>query len=114
MRRSKTTFLCLILQILITGGVAFAQSTPPVSAEGHIYAEVISVFSASEITQMNFGKFSPGPQGGEIILTPESTVSVLGSVYKGTGSVNAATFYVTGDANATYSISLPSHPVILK
>ena len=114
MRRSKLNFLFLILQLLLTGGVVLAQSTPPVSAEGHIYAEVISVFSASEIAQMNFGKFSPGPQGGEIILTPESTVSVLGSVYKGSGTVNAATFYVTGDANATYSITLPTNPVILK
>jgi hypothetical protein len=35
--------------------------------------------TASETTQLNFGKFSPGPEGGKIILTPESTVSVLGS-----------------------------------
>jgi hypothetical protein len=114
MRRSKLTFLYLIINILLTGGMAVAQSTPPVSAEGHIYAEVISVFTASETAQMNFGRFSPGPQGGEIILTPENTVSVLGSVFKGAGSANAASFYVTGDANATYSITLPPDPVKLK
>ncbi len=114
MRRSELTLLSLIINILLTGGVAIAQSTPPVSAEGHIYAEVISVFTASETAQMSFGRFSPGPQGGEIIITPENTVSVLGSVFKGSGSANAASFYVTGDANATYSITLPSYPVKLK
>ncbi|HCC71035.1 MAG TPA: hypothetical protein DEQ09_07795, partial [Bacteroidales bacterium] len=51
------------------------------TAEGEIFAEVIPTFSATETAQMNFGKFSPGPQGGEIILTPESTVFTLGSVF---------------------------------
>ena len=113
MKRHKLTFLSLLLQIFITGGVAFAQATAPVSAEGHIFAEVIPMFTASETSQMNFGKFSPGPQGGEIILTPGSTVSVLGSVFKGPGSANAASFYITGDADAAYSITLPSDPVVI-
>ena len=37
----------------------------------------------------------------------------MGSVYKGTGSYNAASFYVSGDVDASYSISLPSDPVVL-
>ena len=57
--------------------------------------------------QLNFGRFSPGPQGGKMILTPQSTISVIGSVFKGTGSYNAASFYVSGDADAAYSITLP-------
>ena len=83
------------------------------TAEGEIFAEVIPTFSATETAQMNFGKFSPGPQGGEIILTPESTVFTLGSVFKGPGTHNAASFYVSGDADASYSISLPEEPVII-
>ena len=34
----------------------------------------------------------------------------MGSVYKGTGFHNAASFYVTGDVDAAYTISLPSSP----
>ena len=90
-----------------------AQVSPPVSATGHIFAEIIPVFSASEASQLNFGRFSPGPQGGQIILTPESTFSVLGSVFTGTGTHNAANFYVTGDVDAAYSITLPTSPVVL-
>lgn len=91
-----------------------AQVVSQVSATGRIFAEVIPVFSATETSQMNFGKFSPGPQGGLIILTPESTISVMGSVYKGSGIHNAASFYLTGDIDASYSITLPTGPVILK
>ncbi|MBN1386836.1 MAG: DUF4402 domain-containing protein [Bacteroidales bacterium] len=83
------------------------------SATGDIFAEVIPVFSARETAQMNFGKFSPGPQGGEIILTPESTVFTLGSVFKGPGTHNAASFYVSGDTDASYSINLPDEPVVI-
>jgi hypothetical protein len=36
-----------------------------------------------------------------------------GSIYKGPGSHNAASFYVSGDADAAYSITLPSGPVVL-
>lgn len=86
------------------------QST---SATGHIFAEIIPVFSAREIAQLNFGRFSPGPQGGKIVLSPQNTISVQGSVFIGTGSHNAASYYVTGDEDASYSISLPSGRIVL-
>ena len=113
MNRLNALIFSLVFILFIGGVKGFAQVTPQVSATGHIYAEIIPIFSASETSQLNFGRFSPGPQGGEIILTPESTISVLGSVYKGTGTHNAASFYVSGDVDAAYSITLPVNPVIL-
>jgi hypothetical protein len=114
MKRINLFFSCFLYLLIFTGGMTHAQVTPPVSAQGHILAEIIPIFTASETSQLDFGKFSPGPQGGEIILTPESTFSVLGSVYKGTGSQNAASFYVTGDADESFTITLPAGPVVLK
>jgi hypothetical protein len=111
-RLDKILYSFIFFFIVTTGG-ATAQVTPPVSATGHVTAEIVPVFSASEIAQMNFGRFSPGPQGGEIILTPESTISVLGSVYKGLGSFNAASFCISGDVDASYTITLPSGAVVL-
>ncbi len=90
-----------------------AQTGQEVTVTGHITAEVIPVFSASETSQLNFGKFSPGHQGGELILTPQSTISILGSVYSGSGLHNAACFFITGTEDAAFSISLPSEPVLL-
>jgi hypothetical protein len=110
MKRLKRLAFSLIFILHVAGIYLNAQ---PVSATGHVFAEIIPVFSASETSQLNFGKFSPGPQGGMIILTPQSTISVIGSVFKGIGSHNAASFFVSGDANAAYSISLPTSPVVL-
>ncbi|MBW6502418.1 MAG: DUF4402 domain-containing protein [Bacteroidales bacterium] len=62
---------------------------------------------------MNFGRFSPGPYGGKIILTPQGTISVMGSVVKGAGLHNAASFYITGDSYANFSVSLPDTPATL-
>jgi hypothetical protein len=112
MKRLSILIFSLIC-LLITGGKLFSQVASPASATGHIFAEVIPVFSASETAQLNFGRFSPGPQGGQIILTPASTISVLGSVFKGAGMHNAASFYVTGDVDASFSITLPTNPVVI-
>lgn len=100
--------------MIFTGVLANAQSATQVSATGKIYAEIISAFTATETSQLNFGRFSPGPFGGQIVLSPASTISVLGSVNKGAGSHNAASFYVSGDMDAAYTISLPTTPIVLK
>lgn len=96
---------------MVFTGVSYAQLN--VTSTGSITAEVISVFSATETSQLSFGKFNPGPQGGEILLTPQGTLSVLGSVILGGGVHNPASFYITGDIDAAYSISLPVNPVVL-
>ena len=99
----------LLILLAFSATEAFAQ----VSATGHVIAEIIPVFTATETSQLNFGRFSPGPQGGKIILSPQGSVSVLGSIYKGSGMHNPASFYVTGDQDASFSITLPESPVIL-
>lgn len=103
----------LLFLLILLGEKGYSQVANQVTATGHIYAEIIPIFSASETAQLNFGRFSPGVQGGEIILSPQNTVSVLGSVYKGSDLHNAACFFVTGDIDASYSITLPPSPVIL-
>jgi len=113
MVRILKIFTIPALYFLINLGNVNAQVVQSTSATGHIFAEIIPVFSAREIAQLNFGRFSPGPQGGKIVLSPQNTISVLGSVFIGTGSHNAASYYVTGDEDASYSISLPSDRVIL-
>ena len=103
----------LLSVIVISTGVVVAQTAPPVSVTGHITAQVITTLAAVETSQMNFGKFSPGPQGGELMLTPENNISVLGSVWPGSGTHNAASFYVTGDPGIAYTITLPAEPVTI-
>ena len=104
----------LLFLVMLTPGVKSSAQLATVSANAQVFAEVIPVFAAVETAQLNFGRFAPGPYGGEIILTPQSTISVLGSIYVGTGVHNAASFYLSGDADASFSVSLPVNPVILR
>ena len=76
-------------------------------------AEVIEALSTKETSQLNFGRFSPKAQGGKIILTPEGTISVQGNVVLEGGTQNAASFSITGQYDATFSISLPLGPETL-
>lgn len=110
MKRLRQLISGLVCLFIAATGNAVAHSFAA-SATGHITAEVITTLTAVETSQMNFGKFSPGPQGGELILTTENSISVLGSVWPGSGTHNAASFYVTGDPGAAYTITLPSSPV---
>ncbi len=112
MKRLKIIIFSLICLMRSTVFVV-GQVTPPTSATGHVIAEIMPVYIARETSELNFGRFSPGPQGGSIILTPQSTESILGSIYKGAASHNAASFYVSGDVDAAYSITLPAGPVVL-
>lgn len=113
MKRLRLHRISLICLLFTAAAVAAAQ--PPVSSTvtGHITAEVVNTLSAIETSQMSFGKFSPGPQGGDLILTPHNTISVLGSVWPASGTHNAASFYVTGDPGVAYTITLPEAPVTL-
>jgi len=114
MKRLRINSISLIIFLFATAAAAEAQSSASSTVTGHITAEVISTLSAIETSQLSFGKFSPGPQGGDLILTPQNTISVLGSVWPGSGTHNAASFYVTGDPGAAYSITLPASPVTIR
>ncbi len=113
MRKHRKFLFGLIGLFFVPAGMAVAQIAPPASATGHITAEVITMLAAVETSQLNFGRFAPGPQGGELIITPESTVMVQGSVWPGSGSRNAASFFVTGDPGVAYTITFPSAPVTI-
>jgi hypothetical protein len=110
MKRLKILIFSLIFLLHVPVYIVSAQAS---SATGHVIAEIIPVFSASETSQLNFGRFSPGPIGGLITLTPQGTISVQGSIFKGIGHHNAASFSVSGDADVAFSISLPASPVFL-
>lgn len=113
MKRLGIRSISLITLYLVFAFAAEAQPAASSTVTGHITAEVISTLTAIETTQLSFGRFSPGPQGGKLILTPESSISVMGSVWPGSGTHSAASFYVTGDPGVAFTVSLPSDPVTI-
>lgn len=113
MKKQPLSFFSILLVLAFSVNQLEAQSPQQASTTGHIFAEVVAAFTAVETSQMHFGRFSPGPFGGQLILTPQGTISVTGSIVTGSGIHNAASFYVTGDNNTSFSISLPKAPTTL-
>jgi len=111
--RLRILFFSLSFLLIISVEESHSQIQTQASVTGYIVAEIIPMFSAVETSQMNFGRFSPGPYGGEIILTPQGTISLVGSIAKGGGIHNAASFSLTGDNSTTFSINLPKSSTIL-
>jgi len=108
----KNIFLlfCIIVILLFSKApVVNAQA----SVTAQAFAEIIAALSATETAQLNFGRFSPETQGGKVVLTPDGVRTAQGSVVLGGGAHNSASFYITGEYDATFSITLPPGPAIL-
>lgn len=91
-------------------GFAFtsnAQSTATATST----ATVVAPITITKSLDMNFGNVAVSASNpGTIVLTPESSRSATGgvSIPATSGTVAAASFSVGGQANYTYSISLPT------
>ena len=100
----------IITLVLLAGSASVvAQSTATATAS----ATVVTPISITKVTDMNFGNVAVSA-----LLAGTATLTPLGSRSAGgaggvtlpaiLGTVAAATFLVTGQANYTYSITLPS------
>jgi len=65
---------------------------------------VIAPIAINKVTDLNFGRFAPGT-GGTITVSTSGEVTTSGVINSSLGSPAAAKFDVTGDANATYTIT---------
>lgn len=110
MKKLILLFFAVALLFGIPVRKATAQQT---SVTAHATAEVIQGLTATESAELNFGRFSPETAGGEVKLTPNGVRSSAGTVVLSGGIHNAASFYITGQYDATLSITLPSSPAIL-
>lgn len=74
-----------------------------------VQAQVAPVISIAELTGLRFGAVFTGPAPGTVVLDPAGARQATGGA--GLSSllpVGPATFTVTGSANATYAITLPT------
>jgi len=104
----QKTFILICLSLLLT---ISAKSQSTITAQA--FAEVIAALTATETSQLNFGRFSPEVQGGQVIVTPSGVRSTSGSVILGGGSSSSGKFYITGAPDATFTIQLPTEPSYL-
>lgn len=83
------------------------------SVEGHANAEVVSSLSANEITQLNFGRFSPTGVG-TIKVTPGAVRTTSGAVILAGSTFSQGIFEVSGTPAASISVVLPTTSTISK
>jgi hypothetical protein len=101
---SLVVFLFFVMQ-----GYVRSQSTITAQA----FAEVIEALTANETDQLNFGRFSTDVNGGDIIINPDGSRSLQGSVIGVPGPHSQGVFQVTGAPEASFTLQLPDGPSIL-
>jgi hypothetical protein len=113
MKNLTSSLIFLLLLITFANSRLNAQVELQSIATGMVSVEIITSFSALETSKINFGHFSAGPSGGQIILTPQGYVSVIGSVVLNNGVQNPGSFFISGGSQSTFSINLPDKPAML-
>lgn len=105
--------ILLFLGFALLFGIPVRKATAQAGVTANAIVEVIQALTATETAELNFGRFSPETSGGEIKLTPDGIKSSSGTVVMSGGTHNPASFYITGQYDATVTITLPSAPSIL-
>jgi hypothetical protein len=97
---------------LLAAATASAQANSA-STSANANARVVTPISIAKTADMNFGDVVAGGSAGTVVLTPAGARSATGGTTLGSGtSVAAAAFNVTGQANATYAITLPASATV--
>lgn len=107
----KQIAVVLVTLVILVASATRVQAQASVTAS--MFAEVIAALTATENSQMSFGKFSPETNGGEIHLSPQGIRSITGNVVLSGGGHSAGSFVITGEDQATFTITLPSDNSIL-
>lgn len=105
---NQKLFYIIVLFLFISG---FAKAQATVSAQA--FAEVIEALAASEDEPLHFGRFTPGSNGGSVIISPDGLRTVRGTVMPAGGVYSPGRFLVTGEPGASFTISLPGEETVL-
>ena len=109
MKRKLIRYIGLALLV----GILTARANAQASVTASMTAEVIAALTATEHSQLNFGKFSPETNGGEIHLSPQGVRTVSGSAVLSGGGQSSGSFIITGEDQSTFSITLPTGQSLL-
>jgi hypothetical protein len=90
---------------------AMAQESATASSS----ATIVAPIGIAKAVDMNFGNVATNDAGGTVIMTTGGSTSLTGGVTlpAKTGTVTAAAFDVTGEADYTYTIAIPSSAITL-
>jgi hypothetical protein len=101
--------LIAVAALLVSGNEVFAQGQS-YTATASATATIVTPIQITNVLDMNFGNIAVGNAAGTVLLSPAGGRTPSGGVTlpATTGTVSSATFNVTGEANYTYVITLPT------
>lgn len=102
-------FTISFLFLLLFSANARSQSTVTAQA----FAEIVEALTANETDQLNFGRFSTDVNGGDIIINPDGSRVIQGSVIGVAGPSSPGKFEITGAPEASFTLQLPDGPAVL-
>jgi hypothetical protein len=85
-----------------------------VTVTGTVYTEIVSLTTAKETMQLNFGRFSPETGNGSITISPEGIRLASGSVQLLEGPFSQGIFTISGSETVSLSILLPTTRQLLR
>jgi len=106
MKKKLLTLATIVMMVGLSANV-MAQVTS--ATENTVaQAEVLGAISITEVAYLEFGGFTPGTNGGTVVMPASGSRSATGDVTLVTGTVSphAASYTTAGTGLATYSVSI--------
>lgn len=112
--RKITLVLSAAWMVLGASWVAMAAGENSATTTASTTATVVTPITISKTVDLSFGKIVPGVSSGTVVLAPANNArAVTGGTTLGNSPGAAATFTVSGQVDATYSITLPGSAITL-
>lgn len=100
--------LCLGTLLSLAASTVYTPTQAAVTT-ATVTADVIGAIGITTQSGLSFGDMSSSGTAGTIVLSPDGTRTATGgTTFNSTVAGNPATFDIQGEANSTFSISLPA------
>lgn len=104
---SRTTTIILTALVLSTSAVQAQFDDAVGTADAN--ASIVSAIGITDTADLNFGDVVASAASGTVVMTSAGVRSATAGATLGSSTgISAAAFTVTGDADSTFSITLPS------
>ncbi len=104
---------CVILAMPLVDIRSQGNTAREVATSAMTSVSIVVPLAARETSQLSFGRFYPGQQGGTITISPQGSASWTSGVQLAASAPSAAIFSISGQGDATFAINLPNGPAIL-
>jgi Domain of unknown function (DUF4402) len=99
--------------LLLAGAAPIHAQAPRTGASASAAAQICQPVATRNLADLNFGALVASANPGRVVLGREGGRSASGGVALASGAgVSSATFQVTGEPSATFSLSLPASVLI--